>query len=358
LKKLNSKSDTVTEKEEPSPELSRRSPRLVGKENNQPGSYTPKNLIRKSVGGMKKRVSFGDALSPEYFDKRLPPITPVRLGESPAGTPANKHRRKSDPLRYKTIVSSAKRVSLGIGLSSTIIAEEEEHETVATLLQFDSPLKDPFEDSPNTKMRLPPPMTAELIQENPKNESATNLQKDVKDVTLNKKKKLSTPLRKQIQNQKVLRSRPSLSTPKNHLLVSGPRKLKTPLRKEIEDQKTLKSIKNNASLPTPVKDEIHMRPQLRSVYHKLHPSLKEEIKQGKALKLSKKKVLKTPLRKDILSKPLLRKTLKKGLKTPIRQEIRKGMCIVFFLAKRSLLFTLFFVLVLKRYFLYVPKKVW
>ena len=319
LQKLNSKTDSVVEQEEilsPSDLNTRKSPRLVGKENNIAGAYTPGSLLRKSIGGKKKRVSFGDILSPEYFDKRLPPMEPVRLGASPAGTPASKDRRRSDPLRSKALISSAKkRVSLGIGLSSIAIEEEDEpqqQDSVQTLLKFDdSPVKDPFEDSPNTKSKLPPPIMAEPVQEAKKSSTPQS-------ASSSKSKRRSS-----LQGKPVLRvRRSSTSTPTRKLSIGTPKKLKAPIRKEIEERKSSTPAANR--LPTPVRDEIHSGPNLRSVYKKLPTALQEDIGKGKKLQATKKKILKTPLRKDIQSKPLLRRTLKKGLKTPIRQEIRKG----------------------------------
>lgn len=318
LQKLNSKTDSVIEQEEilsPHDLNTRKSPRLVGKDNNIPGAYTPGSLLRKSIGGKKKRVSFGDVLSPEYFDKRLPPMVPVKLGQSPAGTPANKDRRRSDPLRSKALLSSAKkRVSLGMGLSNTAIAEEDEpQDNVQTLLKFDdSPVKDPFEDSPNTKSKLPPPLMAEPVQ------GVKKIATPQSASSSSKSKRRSS-----IQGKPVLRvRRSSTSTPTRKLSIGTPRKFKTPIRKEIEERKPATPAENR--LPTPVRDEIHSGPNLRSVYKKLPTALQEDIGKGKKLQAPKKKVLKTPLRKEIQSKPLLRRTLKKGLKTPIRQEIRKG----------------------------------
>ena len=316
LQKLNSRTDSVVEQDEvlsPDDSNVRKSPRLVGKENNIPGAYTPGSLLRKSIGGKKKRVSFGDILSPEYFDKRFPPMVPVKLGASPAGTPANKNRRRSDPLLAKTLLSSAKkRVSLGIGLSSSVIAEEDEshNNSVQTLLKFDdSPVKDPFEDSPNTKSKLPPPLTAEPVHE-PK-------------ISVTPHSGSKSKRRSSLQGKPVLRvRRSSTSTPSRKLSIGTSRKLKTPLRKEIEERKPETPAEN--SLPTPVRDEIHARPYLRSVFKNLPTNLQEDMGKSKKLQSSKKKFLKTPLKRDIQSKPVLRRTLKKGLKTPIRQEIRKG----------------------------------
>lgn len=332
MKRLQKNSGVLMEcnENDASPELPsrRKSPRLTDKENLK----TPKSLMRKSTGGNKKRVSFGDTLSPEYFDKRLPPIIPVRLGQSPMGTPKEKDRRQSDPLRQQALLSSAssKRLSIGTMLSTMPIAEEDMDESqhdAPPLLDFDltSTVQDVFEDSPNTKLKLPSPLKAEVVASTSKDGTPVNTEETMhcrrrklatplrnqlqRGVQLRTKKKLDTPLREDIKKgKKILRPRRSSISTSNRKSSMGTkrRKLQTPLRKEIEEKKSLEPTKKE--LPTP----------------KLPSPLREDISKGTQLKETKKRVLKTPLKRDILAKPTLRKTLKTGLKTPIRQQIKKG----------------------------------
>ena len=80
---------------------------------------TKPSTARRESG--KKRVSFGGDLSPELFDKTLPPSTPLRKGTSPA-------RRLSEPLQKITpgVKSGKKRFSLGNTLGEMPILEEDE----------------------------------------------------------------------------------------------------------------------------------------------------------------------------------------------------------------------------------------
>lgn len=64
----------------------------------------------------KKRISFGPTLSPEMFDKKLPPITPVRRGTAP--------RRLSEPMSVASPKSLLKRKSLAAFRFESTIAEE------------------------------------------------------------------------------------------------------------------------------------------------------------------------------------------------------------------------------------------
>ena len=66
----------------------------------------------ETPGAKRKRVSFGPYVSPEYFDKTLPPSTPVRKGAEPPRdaplAPSTDPRPDRDALLRKTI---RKRVS-------------------------------------------------------------------------------------------------------------------------------------------------------------------------------------------------------------------------------------------------------
>jgi len=100
---------------------------------------------RKSLGGERKtkgsskRVSFGPVLSPEQFDKELPPATPVRRGATP--------RRASDASNHSLIQlcsSSKKRRSVIASPQTESITEEDdcpdsaENKTPKTQAQYSS----------------------------------------------------------------------------------------------------------------------------------------------------------------------------------------------------------------------------
>lgn len=64
----------------------------------------------------KKRISFGPQLSPEMFDKKLPPMTPVRRGTAP--------RRLSEPIQIDSPKSLLKRKSIAVVSKESTIVEE------------------------------------------------------------------------------------------------------------------------------------------------------------------------------------------------------------------------------------------
>lgn len=79
------------------------------KERQKSGGKKRKSEENLAPSAKRKRVSFGPKLSPEHFDKKLPPSTPVRRGampprlvsESPA-SPAPVLKRRSVALKLKT----------------------------------------------------------------------------------------------------------------------------------------------------------------------------------------------------------------------------------------------------------------
>lgn len=247
----------------------RKSPRLIDKENRQ---NTPKSLICKPAVLNKKRVSFGDALSPEYFDKRLPPITPVRFGQSPMGTPKEKDRRKSEPLRQALLSASGKKLSNGTTLATIPIAEEDDMQYAPPLLDLDlsNSVHDVFEDSPTTKLNLPSPLKAEVVSSFSDNTAL-----------IEEKNRLFTPITNQIGldlqiNDKMHAPQESVNKHKQ-ILRPKYKKLLTPLRKEIEQRKFSRQLKKSVRTPlkSPLKRDIIAKPMLRKSLNTLR-----RIKKG------------------------------------------------------------------------------
>lgn len=105
-----------------------------------------KRKSTQSIGSdaKKKRISFGPSLSPEMFDKKLPPITPVRKGTTP--------RRLSEPFSVLSPKSLLKRKSLANFRKESTITEESPSK--------ESPVKSakstPARKSPKTPNRKSP----------------------------------------------------------------------------------------------------------------------------------------------------------------------------------------------------------
>lgn len=215
ITKLRRNSAVVLEENEQyvSPVLSaKRSPKVTPiqqKENtpeNDALAHTPSILKKKGSARRsdKKRISFGPTLSPELFDKTLPPSTPLRKGKSPA-------RRLSEPLRRATPGrKNMKRCSLGTALGQMPIMEEEED------VKDEEQLVDLCDTPPqNLPLPLLPTSTGEdLPGENqetttsqPEKQEDENHVTDEKSYTPKQKRKqglivknhrLATPIRRQI----------------------------------------------------------------------------------------------------------------------------------------------------------------
>ena len=333
---------------------------IVEIKNDQKEEPNLKSLIRKSIGS-KKRVSFGAVLSPEYFDKTLPPSTPVRRGSSPGRTP--------------------RRSSIGTVLARKPIAEEDHEELIDApppLLFFDTSnenllgekaVDNVLDKSTESVDELPSPLQADIVsRDHQKTRLKIPIRNEIEQGVKLKatKKKLQTPLRKQLeQSHKLKATKKKLPTPLKKEIQAGfklksKKKLGTPLRKDI--QRGIK-LRTKNKLATPVRSEILKGKSLRATKPKLNTPLQDEIKvevnlkrtaaipvqeenltepqlfsplqqdiaKGINLENIKKKVLQTPVRKEIQSKPVLRQTLKKGLNTPVRKQIKKGKCYSLFL---------------------------
>ena len=386
IKRLRKDSDLLIEGDEakvsPAP-LTDITNEIVEMKNDQKQESSLKSLIRKSIGG-KKRVSFGAVLSPEYFDKTLPPSTPVRRGSSPGRTPS-------------------RRSSVGTALARKPIAEEDHEELIEApppLLFFDtsnenllgeksvdnvldkstenvdklpSPLQADIVSRDHEKTRLKTPIRNEIEQgvklKATKKKLQTPLRKQIEQSHKLKetKKKLATPLRKEIQTGFKLKSRKKLGTPlckdiHRGIKLRTKNKLATPVKSEILKGKSLRvtmpklntplqdeikagvNLKRTAATPIenkqnnhspkimPVQEEICSKLLSKNIEPQLVSSLQQDIAEGINLKCIKKKVLQTPIRKEIQSKPVLRQTLKKGLNTPVRKQIKQG-CFFFLKAR-------------------------
>ena len=368
IKRLRKDSDLLIEGDEakvsPAP-LTDITNEIVEMKNGQKQESSLKSLIRKSIGG-KKRVSFGAVLSPEYFDKTLPPSTPVRRGSSPGRTPS-------------------RRSSVGTALARKPIAEEDHEELIEApppLLFFDtsnenllgeksvdnvldkstenvdklpSPLQADIVSRDHEKTRLKTPIRNEIEQGvklkatkkklQTKKKLATPLRKEIQTgFKLKSKKKLGTPLRKDIHRGIKLRTKNKLATPVKSEILKGKSlrvtmpKLNTPLQDEIKAGVNLKRTaatpienKQNNHSPKimPVQEEICSKLLSKNIESQLFSSLQQDTAEGINLKCIKKKVLQTPIRKEIQSKPVLRQTLKKGLNTPVRKQIKQGFFFLF-----------------------------
>ena len=259
-----------------------------------------------SKRAMRKSVSFGPALSPEVFNKRLPPSTPVKTGTNPGGL------QRSLPANFavpEAVTEEEVEEEETMEYSMTGFEEVSSSEEEATSEESEGEDETPVV-SPAQQRTLTTPLKKAI-------HSKPSLQP--------RYRKLATPLRRAIQGRPRLRqtTRRSLPSPVRHAihgqtaLRKARRALNTPIRKQIEDMPTLRKTKR--SLPTPFRQEIQDKVELRKTKPSLATPLKRTIEERPALRKTKK-ALATPLRKEIECKPTLRKT-KRTMCTPLRLQI-------------------------------------
>ena len=77
-----------------------------------------KSSVEEAPDAKRKRVSFGPTLSPEQFDKYLPPLTPIKRGQSPA------RRSLGSAITPKGRAAYKKRASIAAIVTHPAIQEE------------------------------------------------------------------------------------------------------------------------------------------------------------------------------------------------------------------------------------------
>ncbi|XP_065648439.1 uncharacterized protein LOC100205951 isoform X3 [Hydra vulgaris] len=332
--------------------------RVLNKDNNAPDlvTNTPKSLLKRTSLSTKKRVSFGVVLSPEYFDKRLPPSTPIRRGASPAVSMPPRSFIHRTPLfpDYKDSTFIESNISRNTETQTSNLDN--------VLLSFDSESnKDIFDDSPTTKSKLPAPIQAEVIKSWKNNLLPSVNEEQESHISPNqlsqplpnrfKKRALKTPLRKEIQSKPSLRKtlRKGLMTPLRKQIIQGVTLKKTLKRtikisnidvteiaaypnNNLSKNKDLTLLNENSINQTVFQFDLSNQKlrtleqknvSLCEVNNELHTPLKNKINEGLLLYQTKNK-LKTPLRNEIEGGKSLRKT-KKKLQTPLRKQIKQGL---------------------------------
>ena len=306
----------------------------------------------------RKSVSFGPVLSPEVFNKRLPPSTPVRAGKAPGGLrrslPANfampqavseeedeqDGEGEGEMVDY-TMTGFEESCSESSSSDDEDTEMEEEEESEIEEEMVDTPVASPmqqatpvvravhssFSSQPRYK-KLPTPLRR-AIQEKPRlrvsrRSARTSLGRGT---PRRLHRSLTTPIRTAIHSRTALRkTRRALHTPLRRAIEDMPalrktkRSMPTPLRREIEGSVELRKTKSYKTLVTPVRREIEGRPTLRKTKKSMPTPVRLQIEERPGLRKTKKS-MPTPVRRGIESRPTLRKT-KPTLPTPIREDIK------------------------------------
>jgi len=325
-----------------------------------------------------KRVSFGPILSPEQFDKDLPPATPVRRGATP--------KRSSlgfDNSCVTSSLNSKKRRSVSV-LPHTDPIKEEELDDKDTLKDTES-IEGLKEGELNEEGALE---ETEPIKGLNEEESKGN--ETCKDVTPNKPK--ASEVNRELQEIKHVPEICAISQNSDHGgIQSFTYQMKTPtecrrsslrlarknhsfpeeqtavesdsctddveemdgtildsddytseedegdrdelpsdennelanIEEQAMENRMAVSLKREMKMNTPLKKKIVHGIQLRQTKKRMATPLRKEISEGLKLRQTKKRMA-TPLQKEITGGTQLRQT-KKGMATPLKKEIANGL---------------------------------
>lgn len=306
----------------------------------------------------RKSVSFGPVLSPEVFNKRLPPSTPVHTGTAPGGLRRSLPANFANPKVLELVTEEKEEEEVGeeeegegeveeeegegemveysmTGFEETLSEEysenSEEEESSEKESEVDDELEDTFVASSPVKRRALPTPLRQQINLRPSlrqrhRRLVTPLRRAIEGRPQLRatRRTMPTPLRKAIKEKPALRkTRRALPTPirsgiQNHTGLRKTRKtLNTPLHKQIQSMPKLRKTKR--CMPTPLRRAIEQQPPLRRTKKAMPTPLRKAIEERPALQKTKR-ALATPVRKEIESKPALRKAMK-SMPTPIRSEI-------------------------------------
>ncbi|XP_062509487.1 proliferation marker protein Ki-67-like isoform X2 [Corticium candelabrum] len=294
--------------------------------------------------GHRRSVHFGPMLSPEEFDNRLPPNTPVKVGRTPTGI-----RRSLPGIVDKLWNCQLKRCSLTVMPSNkenTSVKDGTQHsftlpegsgkegelrQSIATCSSFskETEAKKVNSDAGTGMSPMGQESESGVQLRQLRKKMATPLRKQIQSGTqlTQLRKKMATPLRQQIQSGTELRQlRKKMATPLRKHIQSGTqltqlrKKMATPLRKQIQSGTQLTQLRKK--MATPLRQQIQSGTELRQLRKKMATPLRKQIQSGTQLTQLRKKMA-TPLRQQIQSGTELRQ-LRKRMATPLRQQIRSG----------------------------------
>ena len=331
----------------------------------------PVEVVKEETRRNSKRVSFGPVLSPEQFDKDLPPATPVRRGSTPKRAASSAKRRRSvlsvpktdcireddggveDFFMTEDVDSNAKSLK-----EHHISPEEDSHESESvrkesTAVQEKVPgsIRDtPERGQPSSELITPKStkpksrrrsssLVGEMKLELTETSRVTTASDTVTEESKNARRSSlrlaqKSPVQRSIAPETVATASNDDEDIDETILDSddytsdeedpiggegketGQSKLGKALKEEeVEQQKAKK-------MATPMKNEIANGVNLRQTKKKMTTPLRKEIEEGVKLHETKKRMA-TPLKKDIENGTNLRQT-KKKMATPLKKEIKEG----------------------------------
>ncbi len=272
---------------------------------------------------MSKRVSFGPTVSPEYFDKRLPPITPLRKGSTP------KYRSSESPVTKSPIK----------GHASAIVEESP--------VQFASPQKgkaatpkpSPKAATPKHSPKVATPKRSPKAATPKRSPKAATPKPSPKAATPKSSPKVATPkpspkaaTSKPSPKAVTPKASPKMATPKRSPKVVTPKSTrKSPLpAKVLVSKASPKSPKGKAPRPRSAKKsqtpeklnmsgmaDLFSTPKVKTPEHKAKTPTPKEATPSPKVKTAKKG--KSPTSKKATPSPKVKTPTPKKGKSPAKK---------------------------------------
>ena len=331
----------------------------------------PVEVVKEETRRNSKRVSFGPVLSPEHFDKDLPPATPVRRGSTPKRAASSAKRRRSvlsvpktdcikeddgdveDFFMTEDVDSNAKSLK-----EHHISPEEDSHESESvrkesTAVQEKVPgsIRDtPERGQPSSELITPKStkpkirrrsssLVGEMKLELTETSRVTTASDTVTEESKNARRSSlrlaqKSPVQRSIApetaatasnddediDETILDSDDYTSDEEDPVGGEGKETGQSKLGKALKEEEVKQQ--KAKKMATPMKNEIANGVNLRQTKKKMATPLRKEIEEGVKLHETKKRMA-TPLRKDIENGTNLRQT-KKKMATPLKKEIKEG----------------------------------
>lgn len=254
--------------------------------------------IQLAASAKRKRVSFGPAVSPELFDKRLPPITPVRKGATPS-------RRLSVPGKEsRSKVGSKKRLSLATSKHAAITEESPVKSPKKSPKSKPSPSKASPKSPKTTPKSKPSPkvVSSRASPKSPKGtyrsaqvespKSVTPAKGSPKVIAPVKQSPKSTPTRGNLNAYTPVRSSPKIVTP----VRSSPKVKASPARSSPKVVTPVRSVHASPRTPSQSPKVTSLKPSPRTT-PKASPKQSPKVTPAKGSPRSSPKVTPSPKRR-------------------------------------------------------------
>lgn len=291
-----------------------------------------KSSVEEAPDAKRKRVSFGPTLSPEQFDKYLPPLTPIKRGQSPA------RRSLGSTITPKGRAAYKKRASIAAMVTHPAIQEEPSPKKSPAAKPKASPKAATPKASPKASPKAGTPKAATPKAATPKaSPKAATPKASPKAATPKASPKAASP-KAASPKAATPKATPKAATPVAPKGRDSPKR--SPKRPAALADESFTGLPELFKTPSPQKVSrvsqgkvTKVTPQSASVVRKIATPMKEEIKKAaESKRRSLPKSIPQHMKAAIVAEAALRQqrrpSPKKAISTPLKVAIKKVMYIL------------------------------